>query len=177
MRSIIKNKKGQMDIISILIVSVIMIIAGGIVWYSFSLMNNDLKADPDIGGNNQSITALNNAEKSFGILNWGPIALFIAMFISLLISYYKIGSESYWFFIHFLVLIVVVVGSGEFSNYYYELTLDPDIGSTFTTKMVLPSLLMFNLPEIMTILGFISIIVLVTKWIYDKKNGTNLPGY
>jgi len=173
----IKNKKGQMDLISIMIIFFLIVVAGGIIWYSFSLMNTELKADPDIAANNQSLKLLDDAEKGFEILNWGVAALFVAMFISLLISYYKVGSEPYWFIIHFLVLIVVIIAAGLLSNYYYDLSIDPDLGTTFTTKMVLPSLIMFNLPIILTILGFISIVILVTKWVHNKNNTGGLPLY
>jgi hypothetical protein len=173
----IRNKKGQFDLISIMITFFCIVVAGGIIWYSFSLMNADLRADPDLGPHTDH---LDSVDKSFQILNWGPVALLIGMFISLLISYYRIGSEPYWFIIHFLVLIVVVIASASLSNYYYDLSIDPDLGATFTTSMKLPSMIMFNLPTILAILGFVSIIVLVTKWAKDKSQGgygySALPG-
>lgn len=176
---IIKNKRGQQsDLISIMIVFFVLCAAGGIIWYALSLINDEIKADEDLGDHTESIDA---AEKSFGILNWGPVALFIAMIISLFISYYKIGSEPHWFVIHLLVLIAVIIAAGIISNYYYDLTLDEDVGSTFTSKMVLPTLIMFNLPKILTIVGFISIVILVTKYVQDRQGSPyvyqSLPGY
>jgi hypothetical protein len=169
-----KSKKGQMDLISMTIFTFVLIIAGGILWFAFSAMNADLKADPDIAPHTEP---LDQAEQSFGVLNWGPIALFVAMFLSLLISYYKVGSAPYWFFIHLVVLIILIIVAGSLSNFYYDLSIDEDLGDTFTNKMNLPSNLMFNLPLYLTIIGFISIIVLVTKWAKDKNSGGGLPGY
>lgn len=180
LRKITKNKKGQQDLISIMIVFFVLCVAGGIIWYSMSLINDEFKADEDLSPHTASIDA---AEKSFGILNWGPVALFVAMIISLFISFYRVGSAPHWFIIHLLVLIVVIIAAGSLSNYYYDLTLDPDVGSTYTSKMVLPSLIMFNLPKILTIVGFVSIVILVTKWVHDRSGGgspypyTGLPGY
>lgn len=173
-RKIKLQKKGQMDLISMTIFTFVLIVAGGIIWFAFSMMYDDLRADPDVAPYTDS---LDKAEQSFGVLNWGPIALFVAMFLSLLISYYKVGSAPYWFFIHLIVLIVVVIVSGSLSNFYYDLSIDPDIGDTFTNKMVLPSNLMFYLPTYLTIIGFVSIIVLVTKWARDRNAGGGLPGY
>jgi hypothetical protein len=173
MRKLINNKKGQMEIISVTIMFFVIVIAGGILWYVLSLMNTEIKADPDLGPHTSH---LDSVEKSFKILNWGPVALLVAMFISMLISYYQVGSDPFWFIYHFLVLIVIVIASGELSNFYYDLTLDPELGTTFLTNMELPTMIMFNLPEILSILGFISIIVLVTKYVSDKKGGNGYYG-
>lgn len=173
LRKIKQQKKGQMDMISMMIFTFVLIVAGGLIWFAFSMVYDDLRADEDIA---PFTDPLDKSEQTFGVLNWGPIALFLAMFLSLLISYYKVGSAPYWFFIHLLVLIVVVIVSASLSNFYYDLSIDPDLGATFTNKMVLPSNLMFNLPTYLTIIGFVSVIVLVTKWAKDKNAGSGLPG-
>jgi glucan phosphoethanolaminetransferase (alkaline phosphatase superfamily) len=173
-RNIINNKRGQFDLISIMITFFFVVVAGGIVWYVMHLMNVELIADEDLGPHTGH---LEHVEKSFAILNWGPVALLLGMFVSLLISYYKVGSEPHWFIIHFLVLIVVVIAAAELSNYYYELTLDEDLGSTYITNMKLPTMIMFNLPMILGILGFVSIIILVSKWAVDKNQGSGGYGY
>jgi len=167
-----KGKKAQADPLIVLIVFVIFAIAGGIIWFFMSSITTELKADPDLAGH---IAPIVQAEQSFGILNWGPVALFITMFISLLISYYRIGSHPYWFLVHLIIIIFTVFASVYLANIYYEVSLDPDLSSTFQNKLVLPATIIYRLPLIMTIFSFISIIILVTKWGKKDQEG-GLPG-
>lgn len=167
------NKKGQFDLIAIMIVFTVFIIAAGFVWFVMSSLNTELLNDPDLAGHTGPIE---QSEASFTILNWGSVTIFVFFFISLLISFFRIGSSPYWLIIHIVIVIIAIILSGTSANMYYDLTLDPDVGSTFSTKLNLPAEIMYNYPMIIAIIGFVSIIVLVGKWSYDssKTGGSNI---
>lgn len=175
-----KNKKAQQDIISMVAVFFAIVVVLGIIWFAFNEINTDMRADEDLG---EHVDHLDQVDASFRIANWGPVAIFVAMFISLLISYYRIGSEPYWFFIHLIILIIVVICSGSLANYYYELSIDPDLGTTFLTNMSLPAKILYRYPLLTTIIGFVSLVVLVTKWVSSRGQKSSssfvgvLPGY
>lgn len=169
------NNKAQAELIIIAVIFVCFVVAGGIVYYTMNTVTAEVKADPDIS--TQDLTPITKAETSFKILEWGPILILVALFISLFISYFYIGSNGGFFIVHFIILIICGISAGIFSNMYYDLTLDPDLGTVYAVDFVLPNYVMQNFPAIIIILGFVSMVILLSKYSYDKINSSQAGGY
>ena len=176
LRPILQQKKGQFDIIVMMVIFVIFSIAGGLIWYVMSSLNTEFLALEELEGNTEYIE---QSADTLNILNWGPTILFVFMAISLFISFYKVGSAPYWFLIHLIVIILCVILAAMLSNIYYEISLDPDVGSIFINNLTYPTAIMNRLPIIMAVIGFVSSIILVTKWALrgDQPQYGPLPGY
>lgn len=179
MKSILKDEKGNIaDIWIATIAFLVVVVAGGIIWYVFALIQVDLSLDPDFS---EHMEALNSALDTMRFLNWGSVGIFIAMVASALISAYFIGSKPIFFLVHAGVLLILVIGSKYVSNVYYEITTDPDIGAFILAKMTMPTLILYNLPFVVSICGFATIIALVAKYAYDNQGPSSggsggLPG-
>lgn len=176
LKPIVREKKGQFDIIVLMVVGFVFFIAAGLIWFVMNLLNEELVSIPELEGNTEYIEA---ASGTLNILNWGPTTLFVFMIISLFISYYKVGSAPYWFIIHLVVIVLCVILAAMLSNIYYDISIDPDVGSIFINNLTYPTAIMNRLPIIMAVIGFISVVILVSKWAVSGGGQTTYlpPGY
>lgn len=168
------SKKGQFDLIVMMIVFFIFVVAAGLVYFVMSTLNSEVESIPELEGFTEPIEL---ASGTLNMLNWGPTLIFVAMIISLMISFFKIGSAPYWFIIHLIVIVLCVILAGILGNIYYDISLDPDIGPVLINNLTYPTAIMNRLPIIMAVVGFISVIILVTKWAKDGDSSGSLPGF
>lgn len=177
MKLIFKDEKGNVaDVWIAAIAFLIAVVAGGMIWWVFVQIQADLATDPDFS---QHMEALNSAVSAMSFLNWGCVAIFVAMIASTLISAYFIGSKPWFFIVHAAILLVLVIASKYASNVYYDITTDPDIGAFMLDRLPLPTLILYNLPFVVSICGFATIVALVAKYASDNSQGSGsggLPG-
>jgi hypothetical protein len=165
----IKNKKGQMEYIFIIVFVFVFIIAGGITWYVMDTLLNEIKVVPELAPyvNNTIVPAQLQYDT---LLNYGLTILIIGMFISMIVSFAFIGSHPIVFIVHIIVLGVSIIAGAELSNIYNDnLATITEFQIYFQDKLIYPHLIITDLPIYLTVFGFISIIVLVSKYIYDKR--------
>lgn len=165
LRKITQNKKGQFELITMAIVLLVLVIAGGIIWFTFYSIDVELDADPDFA---PYTGPLDDALSSFKILNWGVALIYVVMIISFFISSYFIDSNPIWFFIHLFVVIISVIITATIANVFYDLTLEADIGVFILANLSIPTKFLFALPVTTVIVGFISMVLLGAK---DNSQG------
>ncbi len=165
LRKITQDKKGQFELITMAIVLLVLVVAGGIIWFTFYSIDVELDADPDFAPHT---APLDDALSSFKILNWGVALIYVVMIISFFISSYLIDSNPIWFFIHLFVVIISIIITATIANVFYQLTLEPDIGVFILANISMPTKFLFASPVTTAIVGFISMVLLGAK---DNSQG------
>lgn len=169
------SKKGQADFILIVIVVFIAVIAGGLVWFIMDVLNVNIKNSPELAGHTETIDQASGVMDT--MLNVGITSLIIAVFLSLLISFAFIGSHPIVLLIHIVVLGITILISAELSNIYTDtIATVPELAVYYQTKMIYPTMIIQNLPIMLTIFGFISLVILGGKYFYDKNHGGGAGG-
>ena len=165
MRSLIKNKRG--DIPSLIIGLVIILFLVGIVSIVFSksflLFTAEFKKQDMISNNTNAMNAVNIVEsKTIPFLDYLFFFSFIGVLIGLIISSIYINVHPALGVIFIIFLIVAIVLSGIFANIFVTIGETSELSSTYNS-FVLTKAIVTHLPLIILAVGTIIIFVLYGK--------------
>jgi len=139
MRSIIKNKRGGFtDIFIFIIMSFVIVLFFGIMYYGFGKMNDVLTSVKFNIGEGEHATNFSNIVNS----TWGEVydaydnlkvlayVLIFSMILSILISAWVIKSPPLFLIIYILISIGGIIVGAYLSNMYLNLLSNSDFGAT-----------------------------------------------
>jgi len=174
MKSLIKNKRG--DISSIIIVIAMMFIIGILVYSFLVIFNpliNELKGVDEISKSEGATTALNKMQNFVpGLMDIGLVLIFVGFLVGIIISSIYINTIPGLTIFFIIVLIIAVFLSAQFANVFYEFRTDPEIATAAASLPISNFVLGKMFPVLILVTGLITIWVLYGK---GRESGTQLP--
>jgi hypothetical protein len=166
----INNKKASMFGVVIFIVIAIVVTVFFAAWtYSFHFLTTTLTSIPTENGVNISGAAQNTFGNIDNNLFWLKTIAFAIMFGEILgflvLSYYT-KRHPVFYFLYVGMIIVDIVVAVVVSNTYEKMLTDPVLG-TMLQSYTASTYVLLNLPIIVTVLGFIGLIIMSIGAIRD----------
>jgi hypothetical protein len=170
MRSILKNKKG--DLPSLLIVGVVMFFAFSVlaVFFSYTL-NSTMDELMDSGQFSQnSIDTMNDVkDKTIPLMDFTMMFFFFSAVIGMIVSAVYVRTSPVMVGVFIILLIISVVIAGQLVNMYDELKQTEEIASTASQFNMTNVILGNAFPSLILIAGVIVLIVLYSKSRYSGE--------
>lgn len=158
------NKKASIiDPIVAMILSFILVVICGVVWYAVGEVNTGLEnAAPMIQEKmpyvNVSETITNTVGAvlvAYETFTWITVMLIFGYFLSVLISAFLVKTHPVWFVAYILVTVLAVILSVPISNTYEELVTNPTLASTWI-NFPGANYIFYYLPLWMAVFGIIA---------------------
>lgn len=195
MRSLVKNKKGQMQVankIMIIVVMAIVLIMLVLGFFLFQLVGPPLVSTlQDASGTisetmqqsgdetlqNASASSFEPALQSMNNLEWLSYTLFIVMFFNWIIMCFFVRSHPFLLIIWIVLMIIMIALSIYLAVVYQDMRTSPGMAEYYQSWENTDFMLK-NLPIVMTILGIVGGIVMFTLVSRDPEAGLgNYGGY
>jgi len=166
------NKRGGFSDLFIFLIFAFVIVLVSVLWVWMGGMVNDqlhtTMDGMDLGdtvGNNASQVIENTigvTNETFQALRWITTFLMVGMIISIFIGSYLVTTKPIFFIPYIFIVIIAIVVSVPISNSYEQLSLDPNLASTFASFSS-TNWIMLNLPVWITIIGFAGGIIMFSR--------------
>lgn len=173
----LKSKKGFMNVEEIFFVLVFLFGSAlflFILYYTYGEIKDPINdalrgATPD-GDATFNYTSF-SGEVSGGVGSFNTLYpfLLIGLIVMVIISAFTIQSHPVFFFVSIILLGVVILLGSVFSNIFQQITTNENFGTTEDNFNIV-SLIMENLPLIITVIVFLTLIVM-----WAKPGGSSTP--
>jgi len=168
MNKLINNKKGSSFSVLIVLLILIGMAFGAVIFYNIVSQALPVFSDKLTGlapSQNVSIAKVfSYAEEGINLLDYGVVAVFIALIIGIIVSSFLLDVHPLFVGIYLLVMVMGIFVSFPLSNAYIMFE---DTGSTLFvdtfTHFPMTTYIMENLPKFTIAIFIISIIVLYAK--------------
>ena len=163
MRSIIKQKKGELtDTLILLITLFILAIGLFILMYIIPAITGGLRT----AGLNNSVAGSNAITSMDGlgnIINNGFLILFVGLVISMFITSFMVRTHPIFLFLYIIFLAITILLSFYLGNAYYQLVQNPTFSSMVNTA-TFSNWIFGHIAEIMVAVGALSMIIVFAKF-------------
>lgn len=167
-----KNKKGAFaDLFIFMILALILILFSVVFVYMGNTTKDKLHETMDdmdlrdVNDNNASVVIDNTFGKgiqSFNALTWISVMLIFGMIIAIFIGSYMVTTKPVFFVPYIFIVIIAIIVAVPISNAYETLTQNADLSGTFS-QFLGATFIMFNLPVVITIIGFVGGIIMFSR--------------
>jgi len=171
------GRKGQGILLDFVLIPVMLAIiiftffVGYYVYDKFKSETTLFAGEGEEGGSAMQGEIRNSIDVTTGMFPYLFIMILASMIVLFVLSAYFIDSSVVFFVVGVIILIITLVISVPFSNFYKEFREDADFSST-NNAFVLPNVVMDNLPYFVFFIGGTFLLVL-----YGKKGEGGGGGY
>ena len=178
MKSMIKNKKGGMtDLFLLIILSLAIVFICGIFIYIGGIANAKIHEQLDgkdylAGGKNITQIIDNSVGKTniaYQSLYWISVMLIVGMIISIFIGSYLVTTKPIFFVPYIFIVIIAVVVSTGISNAYEQVIADPTLASTFA-GFTGANFILLQLPLWICVIGIVGGIIMFVRMGSKENN-------
>lgn len=172
----VKGKKGQgilLDFVLIPVMLAVIIFTFFVGYYVYDQFKEEttLFNSEDEGGSKDQGEIRNSIDVTTGMFPYLFIMILVSMIVLFSISAYYIDSSIVFLVVGVIILIITLIISVPFSNFYEEFR-DSDEFSNTNSAFLIPNLIMDNLPYVVFFLGGVFLLIL-----YGKKGEGGGSGY
>lgn len=172
------NKGFIIELLAIIIIGFVTILFFAMWIYGHNLVNDALNTvGAEVDANTAGLNLTTAVHSTFGYVNTGlnelktvAIAMIMGLILATLIMAYFSRQHPALIFMYLLVTIIAVIFSIPVSNAYETLLSDSVIGSTLS-GFGASSWIFSHLPTVITLIGFMGIILMLSGIIKDREFG------
>lgn len=165
-----KNKRGQgilLDFVLIPVMLTIIVVTFFVGYYVYDIFKTEttlFNGEGEEGGSVNQGEIRNAIDVTTGMFPYLFVMIIASMIVLFVLSAYFIDSSIVFFVVGFIILIITLVISVPFSNFYEEFRTEGEF-STTNDAFLIPNLIMDNLPYFVFFIGGTFLLVL-----YGKKS-------
>lgn len=160
---VLLNKKGSArDTIIIPIILLVSAFIFFIVKFSSTIIVSQIVTVPVIANNTNVVTVFNSINTTTNQYDYLFFGLFIALFLSVIITGWYLGGDAIYAVIYLSVLTIGVIGSMIMANIWYDVVNSSLFGATLST-MPITNHILSNLPVYTTIIGIAGFIAMYIR--------------
>ena len=159
----VNHKKGSaFDLFSI--ITVLFVLAVGVLIMTFitTSITGKMKVAGGINSTPEAVKALEDVEKVTLKYDMFGVAMFLGLFLGIIITGYLIGGYAIFAFVYFIMIILAVIVSAIMANTWETISSIAIFGATLAT-MPMTNHILLNLPFYLAITGFVGMIAMFAK--------------
>jgi hypothetical protein len=163
MRSLVKNKKGELTDMLIWLITIFIL---GIGLFILMFIIPSITGGLRTAGLNNSVEGANAITSMDGlgnIINNGFLMLFVGLIISVMITSFMVRTHPIFLFLYIIFLAITVLLSFYLGNAYYQLIGNPTFASMVNTA-TFSNWILGHIAEITVAVGALSMIIVFAKF-------------
>ena len=159
----IRNKRGSaQDMMVIPIVLLVSAFVFFLVKFSSTTIITQIIAVPVISNNTNAVNTFNEIDDATNQYDYLFFGLFVALFLSVIITGWFLGGDALFAVIYFIVLVIGVISSMIMSNVWYDVSNSSIFGATLS-GMPITNHILINLPVYTSIMGLAGFITMFMR--------------
>lgn len=173
MKSLCKNKRGDLVSIVVMIIVVFTLALGAVAfWKVFTEFTSEFKTNPRISKHNKTVDVIETVEdKGQNLLDLLVFMTLVGLMVGVIVSAVYLPSHPVVTGVFIVGMLIAIFLSGIFVNVYDEFTEEPEMTATAAGFTFTNLILGEHLPIILTFL-----LIVVTIILYGKsRNSGGLP--
>lgn len=163
-----KNKKGSAQ--DLVVISAVLLVTAFIfflVKFSSSMIVTQITAVPVIANNTHATEVFNSIETSTDRFDYLFFGVFVALFLSIIITGWYVGGDALFAVVYFMVAVVAVIGSMIMANVWYDISNSSLFGMTLSS-MPITNHIVSNLPVYIAVMAITGLIAMFSKTFVGK---------
>lgn len=157
------NRKGTVQDVGVAMVFFfIAVIIFFIVTYSYGEVVDRLVNNTQINSSAAAVQAFQESKALTERLDYVSVVLLFGLILAIIITGWFVGGNQLFAFIYFLVLVILIMASAILSFVWHQVSTKGMFALTLT-KFPISNFLLDNFPMVITIIGFIGMMVMFAK--------------
>lgn len=159
---VLNKKASAQDMIVIPIILLVSAFIFFLVKFSSTVIVSQIVAVPVIANNTNAVNTFNGIGTATNQYDYLFFGLFIALFLSVVITGWYLGGDALYSVIYFIVLVIGVLGSMIMANVWYDVSSSSLFGTTLSL-MPMTNHILSNLPVYTSIMGIVGFIAMFMR--------------
>jgi hypothetical protein len=160
-KTIIKDKKGQYDLIVFVIIAAILAVFFLVISFVIPQIKNALM-NSDLNTSSQAVAALNYTDTIVGGFNYIYLVIFIGLLIGILISSAMINTNKIFIPVYIILFIITIVVGAIMNNVYNAFKTDSNFVAS-GAALTFADYLIGNYVIVIIVVGILSFILMFGK--------------